>query len=313
VAQIGRSIALALNLNEPLTEAICLAHDLGHTPFGHAGQDALNECMREYGGFEHNMQSLRVVDELEERYAEFTGLNLTFECREGILKHCSLANARTLGDIGERFIKRQQPGLEAQLANLADEIAYNNHDVDDGLRAGLIELKDLREIPIFARQLQIVEQKYPDVAGRRQVNEVVRRMINGIVVDVIESSAARIAAAAPESIDAGRAHGKSLVEMSEAVHREHLELKQFLREKLYRHYRVQRMTRKARTVVTGLFSAFIDDVLLMPDEHREIARRYEVESGLAGRARAVADYVAGMTDRYAISEHDRIFVPAHRS
>ncbi len=193
VAQIGRSIALALNLNESLTEAICLAHDLGHTPFGHAGQDALNECMREYGGFEHNLQSLRVVDELEERYAAFPGLNLTFECREGILKHCSLANARTLGDVGVRFLERQQPGLEAQLANLADEIAYNNHDVDDGLRAGLLDLQDLRQVQIFARPLQAVEAQYPGLTGRRLVNEVVRRMINGIVVDVIESSAVRIA------------------------------------------------------------------------------------------------------------------------
>ena len=313
VAQIGRSIALALNLNESLTEAICLAHDLGHTPFGHAGQDALNECMREHGGFEHNLQSLRVVDELEERYAAFPGLNLTFECREGILKHCSLAKARNLGDIGLRFIERRQPGLEAQLANLADEIAYNNHDVDDGLRAGLLELREIREVPIFARQLHEVERLYPGLSGRRQVNEVVRRMINGIVVDVIESSAARIAAAAPESIDAVRAQNHALVEMSDAVRREHLELKQFLREKLYRHYRVQRMTRKARTVVSGLFAAFTEDVLLMPDEHRDSARRLEAEQGLAGRARAVADYVAGMTDRYAISEHERIFVPANRS
>jgi dGTPase len=313
VAQIGRSIALALNLNESLTEAICLAHDLGHTPFGHAGQDALNECMREHGGFEHNLQSLRVVDELEERYAAFPGLNLTFECREGILKHCSLPNARKLGDVGQRFIDRQQPGLEAQLANLADEIAYNNHDVDDGLRAGLIDLQELRQLQIFARPLQAVEQQYPGLSGRRLVNEVVRRMINGIVVDVIESSAVNIAALNPESIDAVRAHKQALIEMSEPVQREHLELKQFLREKLYRHYRVQRMTRKARTVVSGLFTVFFDDVLLMPDEHREIARRFESEQGLAGRARAVADYVAGMTDRYAISEHDRIFVPAHRS
>jgi dGTPase len=313
VAQIGRTVALALNLNEALTEAICLAHDVGHTPFGHAGQDALNECMREYGGFEHNMQSLRVVDELEERYAAFPGLNLTFECREGILKHCSLANARLLGDIGLRFINREQPGLEAQLANLADEIAYNNHDVDDGLRAGLIDLQELREVAIFARQLQVVEQLYPGLAGRRLVNEVVRRMINGIVVDVIESSAARIAAAAPADIDAVRAQGAALVEMSEAVHAEHLELKRFLRDKLYRHYRVQRMTRKARTVVRDLFAAFMDDLLLLPDEHREVARRFEADQGMSGRARAVSDYVAGMTDRYAISEHDRIFVPAHRS
>jgi dGTPase len=313
VAQIGRSIAVALNLNEVLAEAICLAHDVGHTPFGHAGQDALNHCMREFGGFEHNMQSLRVVDELEERYAAFPGLNLTFECREGILKHCSLPNARTLGDVGQRFIDRQQPGLEAQLANLADEIAYNNHDVDDGLRAGLIELAEIREIVMFARQMQAVERLYPGLSGRKQVNEIIRRMINGIVVDVIQTSAARIAAANPESIEEVRLHNGPLVEMSDAVRSEHLELKQFLREKLYRHYRVQRMTRKARTVVTGLFTAFMDDVLLMPDEHRETARRYEAEQGIAGRARAVADYVAGMTDRYAISEHDRIFVPAHRS
>jgi dGTPase len=313
VAQIGRSIAVALNLNEVLAEAICLAHDLGHTPFGHAGQDALNECMREYGGFEHNMQSLRVVDELEERYAAFSGLNLTFECREGILKHCSLANARKLGDVGARFIQRQQPGLEAQLANLADEIAYNNHDVDDGLRAGLIELQDIRGIAMFARQMHAVEQIYPGLSGRRQVNEIIRRMINGIVVDVIQSSAARIAAASPASIDDVRTLQSPLVEMSDAVRGEHLELKQFLRERLYRHYRVQRMTRKARAVVSGLFMAFMDDVLLMPDEHRDTARRFEAEQGIAGRARAVADYVAGMTDRYAISEHDRIFVPAHRS
>jgi dGTPase len=313
VAQIGRSVAVALNLNESLTEAICLAHDLGHTPFGHAGQDALNECMREYGGFEHNLQSLRVVDELEERYADFSGLNLTFECREGILKHCSLNNARALGDVGQRFILRQQPGLEAQLANLADEIAYNNHDVDDGLRAGLIDLESLRDLPIFGRQLRNVEERYPGIAGRRLVNEVVRRMINDIVVDLIESTAARLKEVAPGSIDAVRAHSSPLVEMSDAKRAEHLQLKQFLRDQLYRHFRVQRMTRKARIVVQQMFQAFMDDLLLMPDEHRLSAQRMEGEAGAAGRARAVADYVAGMTDRYAISEHERLFLPAQRS
>ena len=328
VAQIGRSIALALKLNEALTEAICLAHDLGHTPFGHAGQDALNDCMREIGSFVHNLQSLRVVDELEERYAEFSGLNLTFECREGILKHCSLTNARKLGDLGLRFIERRQPGLEAQIANLADEIAYNNHDVDDGLRAGLLELSDLREVPIFARELRTVEEKYPALAGRRLVHEVIRRMINGIVVDLVERSAALLREAGPAEIDPerelpGRGHhlgvravrgqGGPLIQMSEAVRAEHLQLKQFLREHLYRHYRVQRMTRKARTVVAGLFRAFMDDPLLLPDEHRASVKRLAVEQGDAGRARAVADYVAGMTDRYAISEHERIFVPAQRS
>src|SRR5262245_19298475 len=181
VAQIGRSIAVALSLNEVLTEAICLAHDLGHTPFGHAGQDALNECMRDYGGFEHNLQSLRVVDELEERYAAFSGLNLTFECREGILKHCSLPNARNLGDVGQRFIDRRQPGLEAQLANLADEIAYNNHDVDDGIRAQLLDLAALREVRMFRRQYDAVAVHYPELNERRLVHEIIRRMINHLV------------------------------------------------------------------------------------------------------------------------------------
>ncbi len=268
VAQIGRSVALALNLNEALTEAICLAHDLGHTPFGHAGQDALNECMRDYGGFEHNLQSLRIVDELEERYAEFSGLNLTFECREGILKHCSLANARKLGELGLRFIERRQPSLEAQISNLADEIAYNNHDVDDGLRAGLLELPDLREVPIFARQLRVVEEKYPALGGRRLVHEVIRRMINGIVVDLVERSSERLLQADPADIDAVRNQQGPLVDMGEAVRAEHLELKRFLRDRLYRHYRVQRMTRKARIVVTDLFRAFMEDPLLLPDEHR---------------------------------------------
>jgi dGTPase len=313
VAQIGRSIALALNLNEALTEAICLAHDLVHTPFGHAGQDALNDCMREFGGFEHNLQSLRVVDELEERYAEFSGLNLTFECREGILKHCSLTNASKLGDLGLRFIERRQPGLEAQIANLADEIAYNNHDVDDGLRAGLLELSDLREVPVFARQLHLVEEKYPTLAGRRLIHEVIRRMINGIVVDLVERSAALLREADPADIEAVRGQGGALIQMSETVRTEHLQLKQFLREHLYRHYRVQRMTRKARTVVTGLFRAFMDDPLLLPDEHRAAVKRLAAEHGEPGRARAIADYVAGMTDRYAISEHERIFLPAQRS
>jgi dGTPase len=313
VAQIARSIAVALGLNETLTEAICLAHDLGHTPFGHAGQDALNECMREHGGFEHNLQSLRVVDELEERYAEFNGLNLTFECREGILKHCSLGNARQLGEIGRRFIERRQPGLEAQLANLADEIAYNNHDVDDGLRAGFISLQQLRDVPIVARQLDAVERLYPGLGGRRLVYETVRRMINEIVIDVIESSSASLAAAGPKDIEQVRGHGAPLIQMSEGIRADSLQLKSFLRENLYRHYRVQRMTRKARIVVQELFQVFVEDVMLMPDEHRETARVMEAAQGASGRVRAVADYIAGMTDRYAISEHERIFVPAKRS
>ena len=313
VAQIARSVARALRLNEALAEAICLAHDLGHTPFGHAGQDALNECMRDFGGFEHNLQSLRVVDELEERYAEFPGLNLTFETREGILKHCSAANARQLGELGERFLQRRQPALEAQLANLADEIAYNTHDVDDGLRAGLISIEDLRGIVIFRRQFDLVSAEYPGISGRRLVHEVVRRMIGFVVNDLIDSSGEAIAAADPASAEDVRAGSSPLLRFSDEVLAEHLELKRYLRQQLYRHYRVLRMTNKARRVVHELFDALLADVELMPTEHQDVAKRMEAEAGLPGRARAVADYIAGMTDRFAILEHRRLFEPAERT
>ncbi len=313
VAQIGRTIARALALHETLTEAICLAHDLGHTPFGHAGQDALNECMRDYGGFEHNLQSLRVVDLLEERYADFPGLNLTFETREGVLKHCSAQNARNLGELGLRFIERRQPGLEAQLANLADAIAYNNHDVDDGLRAGLLDIDALREVSLFGREYADVVARYPSLTGRRLVHETIRRMIDRVVRDVVGASSARLADAAPQSIDAVRAETVPLIVMSDAVRAEHLELKRFLNTHLYRHYRVLRMTNKARKVLRELFEVFMQDIDLLPDEHREAAANAERQHDKPGRARVVADYVAGMTDRYAIVEHRRLFSPGERS
>jgi dGTPase len=313
VAQIARSIARALRLNEPLIEAISLAHDLGHTPFGHAGQDALNTCMRKYGGFEHNLQSLRVVDQLEERYAEFSGLNLTFECREGILKHCSARNARQLQELGERFLKRRQPGLEAQIANLADEIAYNNHDVDDGMRAGLIEVKQLLDVRMFRRQYDAVTRKYPKLPERRLLHEAIRRMVNFVVIDVIRTTEARLAEAQPDSIDDVRRRAKPLAAMSDEVRAEHLELKKFLNEHVYRHHRVQRMTSKARRVITQLFEAFLADEALLPPEHREPAGANRYSSKEASRARAVADYIAGMTDRYAILEHRRVFEPGERT
>jgi dGTPase len=313
VAQIARSVALALHLNEALTEAISLAHDLGHTPFGHAGQDALNECMREYGGFEHNLQSLRVVDELEERYAEFPGLNLTFECREGILKHCSLRNARTLGELGARFIQRQQPGLEAQIANLADEIAYNNHDVDDGIRAQLLDMQALREVRMFRRQHDAVLAQYPQLGERRLVHEIIRRMINYLVSDFIRTTQGQLTRLKPQSIDDVRAQRTPLATLSEECHGEHLELKSFLREHVYRHYKVLRMTSKARRVLQQLFEAFLKDVSLMPSEHRDHALHAEAAQGVPGKARAVADYIAGMTDRYAILEHRRLFEPGERT
>jgi dGTPase len=298
VAQIARSVARNLGLNEDLVEAISLAHDLGHTPFGHAGQDALNECMREHGGFEHNLQSLRVVDHLESRYGNFDGLNLTFETREGILKHCSVRNAETLGAVGERFLRRQQPGLEAQLANLADELAYNNHDVDDGLRSGLIDIESLSGEPLFRRHLDEVGRAYPDLRDRRRVHETIRRMINALVSDLIRESRARIAKAAPVSIDDVR-NAPPLIAFGEQVQAEQQSLKRFLRERLYRHFRVARMAAKSRRIVEDLFGAFLSDRRLLPPEFQG---RADAEG-----VRAIADYIAGMTDRYAILEHRRLF------
>lgn len=309
VAQIARSIARALRLNEDLTEAIALAHDLGHTPFGHAGQDALNDCMRKYGGFEHNLQSLRVVDELEERYADFRGLNLTFETREGILKHCAPDKAGALGELGRRFIERRQPSLEAQLTNLADEIAYNSHDVDDGLRAGLLSIEQLAEISLFREQYELVRRCYPNLPARRVIHEVVRRMINRQIVDLVETSRAKLAAAAPADIEAVRALPEPLIAFSAEMQAWNLELKRFLRENLYRHYKVHRMSVKAQQIIRSLFTAFLNDLRLLPPEPYRNVRELEESEGEAGRARAVADYIAGMTDRYAIAEHERIFNP----
>jgi len=311
VAQVARSIARALQLNEDLTEGIALAHDLGHTPFGHAGQDTLNACMHDYGGFEHNLQSLRVVDELEDRYAEFPGLNLTFETREGIIKHCSRKNAEKLGDIGRRFIEKCQPSLEAQLTNLADEIAYNSHDVDDGLRSGLIDVESLTEVTLFREQYETVRSIYPELAPRRTIHEIVRRMIGRQVVDLIETSSQRLEQADPEDIDAIRNHGSTLIAFSDTMREMNLELKSFLRTHLYRHYRVHRMSAKAGRTISALFEAFIDDPRLLPQEAQQKTGLLEKTDGKAGRARAVADYIAGMTDRYAIAEYERTFNPSN--
>lgn len=298
VAQIARSIARRLALNEDLVEAVSLAHDLGHTPFGHAGQEALNACMKDHGGFEHNLQSLRVVDVLEERYAAFDGLNLCFETREGILKHCSPEHAAQLGDVGERFLKNLRPSLEAQIANLADEIAYNNHDVDDGLRSGLITLEQLSSVRLFARHLEEVRASYPNLAERRVVHETVRRMINTLVTDLIAQTEHNILTHAPQSVDEVRA-APSIVAFSAEMHELNRELKAFLRTHLYRHYRVMRMTAKARRIIGDLFDVFIEDPRLLPPQFNPTAE--------SGRSRSVADYIAGMTDRYAIREHRRIF------
>ena len=302
VSQIGRSVAYALRLNEPLTEAICLAHDLGHTPFGHAGQDTLNDCMRDHGGFEHNLQSLRVVDELEAKYADFPGLNLMFETREGILKHCSKRNARELGEVGRRFLERRQPGLEAQIANIADAIAYNNHDVDDGFRAGLLTLDQLRTQDLFETQYREVRDLYPDLEDRRLIYEIIRRMIGTVVSDLVEETTRRLRESGVKSIDDVRNADGPLVAMSSRVFTQHMDLKRFLNEHLYTHEQKLEMTRRAQTIVRDLFEGYRDDIEQMPPEFAGRAAGADED----GRARVIADYIAGMTDRFAIRAHESL-------
>ncbi len=300
VAQIARSIARNLRLNEDLVEAISLAHDLGHTPFGHAGQDALNECMQAYGGFEHNLQGLRVVDVLEERYGTFEGLNLMFETREGILKRCSPNEAKKLGEIGLRFLQNKQPSLEAQLTNLADEIAYSNHDIDDGLRSGLLTTEQLEEVDLYARHRREVELAMPGIGKRRAIHETVRRMINAQVVDAIRISETRILDMNLRNIDDVR-DAPPLISFSGGMRTETAELKQFLHDHLYRHYRVNRMTTKARGIIVKLFEAFMAEPGMLPVE-------YQIEPVDAiAQARKIADYIAGMTDRYAVHEYRNLF------
>ncbi len=297
VAQIARSVARCLRLDEDLVEAIALAHDLGHTPFGHAGQDELDACMKPWGGFEHNLQSLRVVDELEQRYADHDGLNLCFETREGILKHCSLDNARALGELGERFLLRRQPSLEAQVANLADEIAYNNHDIDDGLRSGLLRLDALVDVRLFGRHFAVARDTYPQAAGRRLVHETIRRMIDELVTDLIAETQRRIDESGVRSIDDVRA-APALARFSDGARAESAELKRFLHAHLYEHERVLAVMRRARAIVFELFHRYRADPSLLPDEHRQ-----RVD---ALGERAIADYIAGMTDRFAVREHLRL-------
>ena len=303
VAQIARSIARALALNEDLVETVALAHDLGHTPFGHAGQDALNACMLRHepasGGFEHNLQSLRTVDLLEERYAAFDGLNLCFETREGILKHCRPDRARELGELGRRFLEDRRPSLEAQICDLADEIAYNHHDVDDGLRSGLLTLEQLDAIAPFARHRDAASREHPGLSGRRLIHETVRRMIGAIVLDLIGTTRANIARAKPASLAEVHACPR-LVAHSAEMRAEQKLLKAFLNENLYRHFQVLRMTNKAARIIAELFDAHVGDPRLLPPQYQQRAEQ-------DGAARAVADYIAGMTDRYAMREHRRLF------
>lgn len=313
VAQIARSIARELGLHEDLAEAISLSHDLGHTPFGHAGQSALNQCMKDYGGFEHNLQSLRVVDKLEQKYAEFNGLNLTFETREGILKHCSLVNATKLGEVGRRFVDKTQPSLEAQLTDLSDETAYNNHDVDDGLRYGLITINELLEVKLFKNQYDIVIKKHPGISERRMIHEIIRRMINVMVVDLIDTSRENIQQAQLKTINDVRQQHEPLISFSKHMTAQKLELKQFLRIRLYQHYQVHRMSKKAENIIQAMFDAFMNDTRILQPEVRDRCIELEKARGDTGLARGISDYIAGMTDRYAIVEYERIFNPRQLS
>jgi dGTPase len=303
VAQIARSAARVLALNEDLVEAVALAHDLGHTPFGHAGQDALHECMREHGGFEHNLQSLRVVDHLEQRYLAFDGLNLSFEAREGILKHCSRRHAQELlaaepDGPARRFIDGGQPSLEAQLVNLADEIAYVAHDLDDGVRSGLLSIAQLDEAPLVARFRREVAAALPagePVRARRALPEALRRMLSALIGDLVDATSSALHESDPADVDAVRA-SRALVRFSPAVRAELTALKQWLFAALYRHPQVVQTTGAARTVVAELFAAY-----------RDAPGEMSADFASAGDdPRAVADYVAGMTDRFALREHERL-------
>ena len=302
VAQLGRSIARALGLNEDLVEAVALAHDLGHTPFGHAGQDTLNECMVEHGGFEHNLQSLRVVDQLEERYPAFDGLNLSFETREGVLKHCSRANAEHLeqtepGGVGRRFIDRTQPSLEAQLCNLADAIAYNAHDIDDGVRSGLISMEQLLQVELFAHYHQQTLGEHPglSVKPRRLLYETIRRMLSDQVYDVIDTTRRVVADAGVGILEEARLAGP-LVAFSADMKARSGELKKFWFAQLYRHPQVMHTTGQAQQVVRELFEAYVAQPSEMPTDFATNAALH----------RSVADYIAGMTDRFALREHERL-------
>jgi dGTPase len=301
VAQLGRSIARSLGLDEDLVEAVALAHDLGHTPFGHAGQDVLDDCMRGHGGFEHNLQSLRVVDQLEQRYPAFDGLNLCFETREGVLKHCSRRNAELIeaeepGGIATRFLHGGQPSLEAQLCNLADEVAYNAHDVDDGVRSGLIELEQLLEVDLVREHWQATLDVYPRLSGKRLLFETIRRMLSAQVYDIIDATRAALTEASPADADAVRQSDKPLLRFSADMRTKSTALKRFLFANLYRHPQVQNTRARAEEVLRDLFAAYAADAKQMPSD---FASRDD-------RERACADYIAGMTDRFAIREHQRL-------
>ena len=313
VAQIARSVSRALGLNEDLAEAVALAHDLGHTPFGHAGEEALNEAMRPFGGFEHNDQTLRILTRLERRYAEFDGLNLTWETLEGTVKHngplVGIAAARPVPSTIAGYMREHDlelatwPSAEAQVAALADDIAYNNHDIDDGLRAYLFSVGDLDDVPLVGPVFREVRQKYPGIDETRLVHESIRRLIDHMASDLLAETRRRIAEGRVRSAADVRARGTATVAFSETMRANDKALKAFLFERMYRHYRVNRMSSKARRIVRELFQLLHDEPQCLPTEWRQLGDG----SGTPATARVVADYIAGMTDRFALDEHARLF------
>ncbi|MDC0481818.1 deoxyguanosinetriphosphate triphosphohydrolase [Gammaproteobacteria bacterium] len=304
VAQISRAASRALMLNEDLTEAISLAHDLGHTPFGHAGQDILNKCMKDFGGFEHNIQSLRVIEKLENKYASFSGLNLCFETREGILKKCSKTRAKDLGEVGRRFIDKKQSSLEAQLTNVCDEIAYNNHDIQDGVKAKKIFIEQLETLPIFSNQMKIVLKKYPKLSGSKIINETVRLIINLLINDLISNSNENIINKEIINSDDVRNCDSLVIGFSDEIKMLNMELKKFLYSNLYKHPDVIKMTDQANLVIENLFSAYMNDMKLIPNDYIQY-NLLKINSGF--KERVICDYIAGMTDRFAQLEYTKIF------
>lgn len=307
VAKLSRTLARALHLNEDLAESIALAHDLGHTPFGHAGQDALDDCMKEYGGFEHNLQSLRVIDKLEHKYADFRGLNLSFETREGVLKRCPKEIAKTLGPLGERFLKGGSPTLEAQLVDFADQIAYTNHDLDDGLRLGFLDLGEVRELALYARAHEEAAKASPDLSRHALLHETNRRMITLMMEDMILATGKRIGQVRPDSPQAVRAHAERLAGFSADLRADLAPVARLLYDKYYCHYKLVRASSKAVRVIRELFRAFMDRPQLLPTELHQRAREKQAVCGEQGPARVIADHIAGLSDRHILAEHRKIF------
>jgi dGTPase len=304
VAQIGRGIARRLKLNEDLVETLALAHDLGHTPFGHTGEDVLNRLMSPYGGFEHNRQSLRVVENLEERYPGFNGLNLSWEAREGIIKHSSDYDLPD-GSGYEEYRPDLRPTLEAQIIDLADEIAYNNHDIDDGLKARYLKPESLMKIDLWADTFARVKEKYPSLPEDRQILQTISHLIGHLIMDLVDQTRANILEEGINTQEAVRSHSANLVMFSSETAARNRELKRFLYKNLYRHYKVERMRIKAERFLTKLFENYLQNPTLLPSSYQEKYEQY-------GRERVVCDYIAGMTDRYALDEYKRLFDPYER-